>query len=248
MSGQRLQPFPVLTHWITDTNQTASEGVMIKFCPKCQCETERYKSGDCKPCAKAMVAAYRAANPELAKARYDAWIAANQDRVKATRAAYRAKNKDKLKAAKAAHYAANAERIKAKTAAWQAANREKSRANKAAWKAANPEKVKAGAAAYLAANLDKHRLHEHARRARKVASAGNLSKGLAEKLFKLQKGKCACGCKRPLGDDYHLDHIMPLALGGTNTDDNIQLLTAKCNVSKGAKHPVEFMQKQGFLL
>lgn len=36
--------------------------------------------------------------------------------------------------------------------------------------------------------------------------------------------------------------------GGTNTDDNIQLLNAKCNVSKGAKHPIEFMQKQGFLL
>lgn len=221
---------------------------MIKFCPKCQCETERYKSGDCKPCGRARDAARYAANPHLAKARYEAWIAKNADRAKATSAAWRAANRDKIRAKKAADYAANAEKIKARSAAWHAANKEKARANKAAWKAANPEKVKAGNAAYLQSNLDKHRANQHARRARKSASGGKLSIGLAEKLFKLQKGKCACGCKQPLGDDYHLDHIMPLALGGSNTDDNIQLLRAWCNVSKGAKHPVEFMQKKGFLL
>lgn len=45
-----------------------------------------------------------------------------------------------------------------------------------------------------------------------------------------------------------MDHIMPLALGGTNTDDNIQLLCPTCNRSKHAKHPVDFMQQRGFLL
>lgn len=74
-----------------------------------------------------------------------------------------------------------------------------------------------------------------------------MSSGLAIRLYKLQRGKCAC-CGLPLGDDYHLDHIMPLALGGTNTDDNIQLLRAKCNMQKSAKHPVDFMQQRGFLL
>lgn len=70
---------------------------------------------------------------------------------------------------------------------------------------------------------------------------------IAERLFKLQRGKCAC-CKQPLGDDYHMDHIMPLSLGGSNTDDNIQLLRAKCNQQKSAKHPVDFMQQRGFLI
>lgn len=73
------------------------------------------------------------------------------------------------------------------------------------------------------------------------------SKGLAERLFRLQRGKCAC-CKKPLGSDYHLDHIMPLALGGVNEDSNIQLLRAKCNMQKHTVHPVEFMQQRGFLL
>lgn len=45
-----------------------------------------------------------------------------------------------------------------------------------------------------------------------------------------------------------MDHIVPLALGGSNTDGNIQLLRATCNQQKHAKHPVVFMQERGFLL
>lgn len=86
------------------------------------------------------------------------------------------------------------------------------------------------------------------RRARKLAAGGTLSTDIAERLLKLQRGKCACGCDQPLGDDYHLDHRMPLALGGTNTDDNMQLLRKRCNLQKHAKHPVDFMQSRGFLL
>ena len=41
---------------------------------------------------------------------------------------------------------------------------------------------------------------------------------------------------------------MPIALGGKNVDDNVQLLCAACNLSKQAKHPVDFMQQRGFLL
>ena len=54
--------------------------------------------------------------------------------------------------------------------------------------------------------------------------------------------------KKPLGNDYHLDHINPLALGGSKTDEKIQLLRATCNLQKNAKHPVDFMQSRGFLL
>ena len=79
-------------------------------------------------------------------------------------------------------------------------------------------------------------------------SGGRLSKGLAAKLFAMQRGRCACGCKQPLGDDYHLDHRMPLVLGGANTDDNMQLLRKICNLQKHAKHPIDFMRQRGFLI
>ena len=148
--------------------------------------------------------------------------------------------------------AANHEKAKANTAKWVAANPEKVKAyrakDSAKWRAANPDKVKAIKAKWDADNPEACRIHDQNRRARKRANGGKLSQGLAAKLFKLQRGKCACGCKQPLGDDYHLDHRMPLALGGPNTDDNMQLLRKLCNLQKHAKHPIDFMQQRGFLL
>ena len=85
------------------------------------------------------------------------------------------------------------------------------------------------------------------RKIRILSNKGVLTNGLTAKLFVLQKGLCPC-CAQPLGDNYHLDHIMPLALGGSNTDDNIQLLRQRCNRQKHAKHPIDFMQSRGFLL
>lgn len=174
----------------------------MKFCKKCKIDTERYARGDCKPCAKASHAAYRAIN---------------QDKVRERRKKYCAANVDKKRAANAKYIADN------------------------------PEKKKERNAKYKAENPEKCRIHNQNRRARKLKNGGKLSQGLAERLFKLQKGKCPC-CQMPLGDDYQLDHIMPIALGGSNTDDNMQLLRKQCNNQKHAKHPIDFMQSRGFLL
>ena len=54
----------------------------------------------------------------------------------------------------------------------------------------------------------------------------------AVRLFVWQRdeGKCVkCGSKERL----EFDHIIPIALGGSNTERNIQLLCESCNRSKG---------------
>lgn len=95
-------------------------------------------------------------------------------------------------------------------------------------------------------NKERANIITHNYRARKK-NCGVLSKGITEKLILLQKGKCAC-CGMSLGDDFHVDHIFPLFLGGKNIDSNIQLLRKTCNLSKGHKDPVEYMQSIGKLL
>lgn len=89
------------------------------------------------------------------------------------------------------------------------------------------------------------------RKARERAAVGKLSKGIRKLLYEAQQGKCPV-CKSKLILDgakkCHIDHVVPLSAGGTNTDDNVQLLCFECNVSKGAKNSVEFMQSRGFLL
>lgn len=201
----------------------------MKFCIRCEVlkdDSEFYQipkdSGNlhtyCKPCVNAIDASYRDRNRE---------------KVRAKQAEYRIANADRLKAKRLKHYAENAEEARKRVSEWRAKN---------------PEKEKALCAAYRAANPEKCRVYGHNRRVREREAIGKISSGLVGKLLKLQRGKCACGCKQPLGDDYHLDHIMPLALGGSNTDDNIQLLRARCNLQKRAKHPVDFMQERGYLI
>ena len=150
-----------------------------------------------------------------------------------------------VRAEKARWYQRHKEEIAAKTAARIAANPLKKAQCNAKWREENADHKKAYEAQYHAANRDKARIRVANRRAREVG--GRLSPGIEAKLFKLQRGRCAC-CGLPLGKGYHMDHVMPLALGGTNTDDNMQLLRGSCNLSKHAKHPVDFMQTKGLLL
>lgn len=163
------------------------------------------------------------------KANASAWYLANRDRVAANSSAWKE---------------ANRERVNSASTARRSKNPEKHRAAVAKWRKNNPETAKKKLYEWRANNKAKLRINQHNYMARKV---GELSSGLADKLVRLQRGKCAC-CGLPLGDDYHLDHIMPLALGGTNTDDNIQLLRSTCNLQKHAKHPVDFMRQRGYLL
>lgn len=121
-------------------------------------------------------------------------------------------------------------------------NSKKKKAAQTLWREKNHEAENA----QRRENPEKYRIHTHNRRAL-LKSLGKLTPGISNKLFKLQRGKCAC-CKKSLGTDYHMDHIIPLALGGSNTDSNIQLLRANCNKQKGAKHPVDFMRQRGYLI
>lgn len=152
--------------------------------------------------------------------------------IKTYSANYRAKNTEKIAAIQNKYRSENPEKIKIANEKHRNANKDKTAARSAAWEKANPEA---------------RRINKLNRRAKERAAGGKLSKDIAKRLFKLQRGKCPC-CKKSLGDNYHRDHKMPLALGGANEDWNIQLLCPSCNLSKQAKHPIEFMQSRGFLI
>lgn len=186
-------------------------------------------------CPKCQAETERNANnccKPCSKEYHAAWVANNYDKMKEYKAAWKKANREKIKTNDAAYRAANRDKEKARSAAYYAANTGKAKASNAAWKAANPEA---------------RRIQVQNRRARKRINGGTLSNGLAKKLFELQKGKCPC-CKKPLGNNYQIDHIVPVSLGGSNTDDNIQLLRQRCNSQKSSKHPIDFMQSRGFLL
>ncbi len=182
----------------------------------------------CKDCHKLQNDNWRAKNPEYIKK----WKAENPERKRSLDAKYRERNRDSLRQRSADYYSANTEKIRRYFAERYKRDKLKVDAINKRWADANPEAK---------------RVHAHNRRARVRLSGGVLSKNIAARLFDLQRGKCAC-CHKPLGDQYELDHIVPIARGGLNEDSNMQLLRMSCNREKSAKDPVDFMRARGFLL
>lgn len=154
------------------------------------------------------------------------------------------------------------EKYRAALKAWALKNKEKKLADAIKWALNNPEKVKKSKqkwrdthkehqANYRIKNKDRYRERSHiyvaTRRARKQTNLGFVSDDIVLKLQKSQKGKCVA-CKTSIVKKYHIDHIYPLSKGGSHDDKNLQLLCPTCNRKKNAKHPIDFMQEEGFLL
>jgi 5-methylcytosine-specific restriction endonuclease McrA len=157
-------------------------------------------------------------NPEILRAKSRAYALENKETLKEKNKIYREKNKARL-----------SQRTKLYT------DEQKAAASKRAcqWAKKYPEKVQ---------------IRGNNRRARKKLAAGKPSKDIYDKLMILQKGTCVC-CRVSLKDvKVHIDHIVPLSKGGTNDDLNMQLLCQTCNNRKHAKHPIDFMQENGYLL
>lgn len=66
------------------------------------------------------------------------------------------------------------------------------------------------------------------------------------KLWEAQAARCnGCGCD--LNESgYHVDHVEPIAKGGSNGPENLQLLCPTCNLSKGTKSMSEWRKVKGY--
>ena len=213
----------------------------------------------CKPCMKIAGAAWRASNQDRIAETNAAYKANNADKIRESKlryavnnqhkiVAYREANKDKNLARALAWAEKYPERAAAIKAEWANDNREKVLELNRKWRDNNKEKVKESNANWGKRNRDKTRIHCHNRRERTRKNGGMLSSDIVNKLLALQRGKCACGCGQSLCTKYHIDHIVPISKGGRNEDSNVQLLRDTCNLSKGGRDPIEFMQSRGFLL
>lgn len=200
----------------------------------------------CKECTKESSAAYYQKNKEKISLRTSEYRKENLGLYAEATRRWRANNPEKNKLSIYKWRNENPDAIKAIDRRSYAKNVEKKRlcAQNRYWK--NRDKWISYARNYRLENKEKRRVFAQNRRS-KLLSRGKLSNGIIDKLMRLQMGKCAC-CGRPLGNKYHIDHIMPIALGGSNTDDNVQLLRAECNQRKHAKHPIDYMQSKGYLL
>ena len=214
----------------------------MKVCKKCG-STDIYRSGQCRPCKIIYSATYRDKTPEKVKQQRAVHYQKHKDKLHIIHKKYQMENYDKLKIKMSEYRDTHRERLRLAAAEYRLKNSDKIKQ----YRQANRVMLNKRSEEYRKNNLDVFRRLSHNRRARVANVGGKLSSDIENKLIVLQKGRCPC-CGDNLGEDYHLDHIMPIALGGSNTDDNVQLLKARCNLQKNKKHPIDFMQQRGFLL
>lgn len=111
----------------------------------------------------------------------------------------------------------------------------------------NPEKRILLSKSCYESNKEEFIIKARNRRAKKKGNGGKHNAQDIKQLWFLQKGKCTW-CLHKLGDKKpHVDHRIPIALGGSNNKSNLQLLHASCNKKKAAKHPVEYGLQYGLL-
>lgn len=245
-----------------------------KKCPGCSLVkdlTEFYASASstsgrqtrCKECARSYATDHKAEtsaynkewwekNKDREKAIRKAWYEKNKAATLAKQKAYRELNPEKVRAAIARSPSQSKEAVAARSKKWQQANRERARERGRRWQAKHPLDPVITAAknkAWRAANPDKCREIGRNKRARKRNAEGSHTKEEIATLFVTQRGKCAnASCGTSIKAGYHVDHIMPLILGGSNYIRNIQLLCKPCNLRKHKKHPIKWAQANGRLL
>lgn len=88
-------------------------------------------------------------------------------------------------------------------------------------------------------NREKMRSYNNKRRALKRGSTGEYSDADVYKKRVEQRDLCYW-CHEALNNKYHIDHVVPLSRGGSNSPENIVISCPKCNLKKGSKLPNEW--------
>ena len=145
-------------------------------------------------------------------------------------AAYRADNASRLKQYFKEHYAKNRAAIRAKQAVYSKVNSATIVQRVGAWNKANPEAK---------------RVSVRNRRAAIRQVGGRHTRKDVLELLDQQQCRCnACRIDvRIIG--YHVDHVVPVARGGSNGRENLQILCPQCNQLKGVMTMDEFKQRRG---
>lgn len=142
----------------------------------------------------------------------------------------------------------NPDKVKDSKRRWEERNRESLNQKSRDRRALYPEKKKLENSIWWKANRDKARVYSSKRRRLMEKAGGSFSESDIKEMMARQKGKCAePSCRCDVRHKYHIDHIMPVKLGGDNNPSNLQILCPRCNSRKSAKHPLDWAAENGRL-
>lgn len=157
---------------------------------------------------------------------------------------YHLDNREVLNAKTREHYSENREREIARVSAYNKAHRIQINIGKRLWGELNKDKIKVCNRKQYLRNPTLYRIHARNYELKKKVAGQHTQKDV-DLLVIRQNGKCVY-CDHLLVNGYHVDHWRPLARGGSNNPDNLQLLCPTCNRKKWAHDPIEYEARIGF--
>lgn len=181
---------------------------------------------------------------EINKRRKEAW-----PKYKSRYYAYVEENRDKIRARERTHYLANRDRILGVKREYNNKNKDKIRAKRKEWEVANRKSINAKKREYDRLNNELvTAIKRRADRKRRALKAGNKAERYTEQdVLNLYGTNCHI-CSDPIDlkaprksgvpgweKGLHLDHVIPIIKGGSDTLDNVKPAHGVCNVSKSDK-------------
>jgi len=235
------------------------DGIMGRVCSRCTVwqpvasffKAKKEKSGimnECKTCHKAhkdpiAKSAYDKARYQETRADRIAsakrWYNDHKDERRAYNAVYIIVNAERIKERRCAYYKTHAERIKERTRTWRIGNRDRRNASERARRVIVWNKVRARERRYRRNHPDRIRVFSQIR----YSAPGRFIAEDTRALWIAQKGKCYY-CHAPISSDFrNLEHMTPIARGGTNWPHNLCWACPPCNFRKSTLTAEEFIAR-----
>lgn len=213
-----------------------------KLCTKCNCEKELTEFGKnkyskdslqhyCKQCRNSIEKIKRQ-NPD-----------SNHKEI--LRKSY-AKLKEKRLKEKAEYRKLNSKVLSEKQAIYYSENKESSIDYQKKYRIEKKDIIKEKHKEYMKKDFAKisKRNSNHKRRA--LVRDGDVTTIQLKEL--IDRSKKCYWCEKKIGELYHIDHVMPLALGGEHTLSNLVVSCPHCNHTKSSKDPIKFANSIGRLI
>lgn len=223
---------------------------------------ERYVSdSSCTICAKARAKARQTNRKEEVQLQAKKYYERNKEEILARTRDYAAKNAEKISKSRKEYRDRNLEEVKKKKREYHnrlkndSEYRERRKKYREQYEKKNKETLKEKRRLqnkrdrakrrednkrHRKENPELHRTYRQNRRARIEKADGHHTSADIKNILQSQNFKCE-GCEVDLDKNYHVDHVMPVYLGGSNWPGNLQILCPSCNTSKGRKHPCDWL-------
>ena len=206
-------------------------------------DRRRVTTKKCHQCSKDNSKRFFKKHPEIAKK----WAQENKERLRDLKRISREKNPEREKDTQRRYRERHPESAANRSKEWREKYPERYKEISRISREKRREAAKEYAKKFRKEHPDICRNYAHIKRARKRNAKGTHNAQDIARIYENQKGRCAY-CKVKVGKNYHVDHVIPLAKGGSNGKENLQICCPSCNMKKKAKDPVDFAQECGFLI